>query len=186
MWAICIPKILAAAGNDAPLVDRVIAAARSIIGKREINGNAGFTDPAFQKRMQEVGWKKGEAWCAYTGEEIWKEAFTKDHALYNDIDKLFSASAIKTYENFSKSDKFKTGDEPKPGALVIWRHGSSWQGHLGVVTDVLYGDQFKSVEGNSNTGGSREGIEVVEKLRQLHQPHSLKGLNIEGFVYLPE
>jgi hypothetical protein len=186
MWAINIPKILAAAANDAPLVERVIAAARSIIGKKELSGNAGFQDPGFQKRMAEVGWKKGEAWCAYTGEEIWKEAFRKDHPLYADIDKLFSASAVTTYENFSKSQKFKTGSEPKRGALVVWRHGSSWQGHLGVVVEVMYGNQFKSVEGNSNTGGSREGIEVVEKLRQVGQPHSLKGLNIEGFVYLPE
>src|SRR5688572_10748543 len=121
MWAISIPKILSAAANDAPLVERVIAAARSIVGKKEISGNAGFQDPEFQKRMMEVGWKKGEAWCAYTGEEIWKEAFTKDHPLYAELDKLFSAGAVKTYENFKKSDKFETGDKPKLGALVIWR-----------------------------------------------------------------
>jgi len=184
MWS--IPKMPFAGTNDAALSDRVIAAAKSIVGKKEISGNAGFEDPGFQKRMQEVGWKKGEAWCAYTGEEIWKEAFTSSHPLYQDIDKLFSASAIKTYENFKKSGKFKSGAEPKKGALVIWRHGSSWQGHLGVVIETFYGNRFKTVESNSNTGGSREGIEVVEKLRFTGLPFTVNGLNLEGFIYLPE
>lgn len=168
------------------LADRVVMIAKSIVGQKEISGNAGFKDPGFQKRMVEVGWKKLEAWCAYTGELAWKEAFTTQHPLYAELDKCFSASAVKTWENFKKSKHFKTGQVPKRGALVIWRHGSGWQGHLGIVIKELPKPDFETVEGNTNAAGGREGVEVANKMRRTGEPFKAKGLNILGFVYLPE
>lgn len=186
MWT--FPGILIKDQQQAPalsLADRAVSAAKSIVGQQEQPGNSGFKDPEFEKKMKDTGWKKGEAWCAYTGEEIWKQAFTKDNPLYPELDKLFSGSAVKTFENFSKSEHFKTGDAPRPGALAIWRHGKGWQGHLGVVIEVMPDNKFKTVEGNTNSGGGREGIEVAIKTRKTGLPFAAKGLNLLGFVYLP-
>lgn len=184
MWT--LPKDLFKPKAKESLADRVVKIAKSLIGQKEISGNAGFKDPGFQKRMAEVGWRKGEAWCAYTGELIWKEAFTIQHPLYAAIDKLFSASAVKTWENFKASKLFKTGQVPKKGALAIWRHGNGWTGHLGVVVNDLDGPDFGTVEGNTNAAGGREGIEVDDKGRKTGLPVSSNGLNLLGFVYLPE
>lgn len=184
MWR--IPPILFKPIPAESLTDRVVKIARSLIGQKEIAGNAGFNDPGFQKRMAEVGWKKTEAWCAYTGELIWKEAFTAQHVLYAELDKCFSASAVTTWENFKRSKRFKTGQTPKRGALAIWRHGKGWQGHLAVVVDEMPKPDFQTVEGNTNAAGGREGIEVADKTRKTGEPFKAKGLNLIGFVYLPE
>ena len=172
--------------NFAPLADNVLAAAHSILGQKEEPGNSGFKDKTFQLRMQQCGWSKGESWCAYTAELIWKTGFGKDHKRFAELDTLFSGSAVKTFENFAKSLNFLHGDHPKPGALVVWRHGNTWQGHIGVVTEVMNDNQFKSIEGNTNAAGGREGIEVAEKIRKVGQPFTSSGLNIIGFIYLPE
>lgn len=181
MWSIVIPKF----PIEPLLSEKVIAAARSIIGKKEIPGNNGFKDPVFEKRMKDVGWNKGESWCAYTAELIWKAAFTPDHPLYQEIDKLFSGSAIKTFSNFKASPHFETGTIPRYGALSIFRHGKGWMGHAGVVVPVINIDSFHNVEGNTNASGGREGIEVAEKVRKLNEAFKPDGLNLEGFVYLP-
>jgi surface antigen len=167
------------------LIDRIVEAARSIVGQKETPGNSGFKDPAFQKQMEAVGWQKLQSWCSYTGELIWKTAFNKDHRLYPAIDKLFSGSAVATFANFEHSDLFETGQEPRVGALAIWRHGSGWQGHLGVVVLVVDKNNFRSVEGNTNAAGGREGIEVAEKSRATGLPFNPSGLNLIGFIYPP-
>lgn len=184
MWT--FPPIVTEKKPDESLADHVVRIARSIVGQKELSGNAGFHDPDFQKRMQEVGFKKGEAWCAYTGELIWKEAFGQDHPFYDLLDQLFSASATKTFSNFEQNENFKTGQFPKRGALAIWRYGKGWQGHMGVVTELFNGPAFLSVEGNTNKAGGREGIEVAEKKRRTLEPYKPNGLNLVGFVYLPD
>lgn len=169
------------------LVERVIASAKAIVGQTEKTGNSGFVDPVFEKRMKETGWIKGQAWCAYTGELIWKNGFTTEHPLYHELEKLFSGSAVQTYNNFSKSPHFKTGKIPKAGALAVWMHGNGPLGHLGVAIEVHSDKKFEDVEGNTNTKGGREGVEVGLMPRETnYDQYQAHGLNIIGFVYLPE
>jgi hypothetical protein len=184
MWT--LPPIAFKKEPGESLADRVVRIAKSLVGQKEISGNAGFKDPGFQKRMQEVGWIKGHAWCTYTGELIWKESFTPQHPLYAEVDKCFSALATKTWSNFKASKLFKTGQLPKRGALAIYQYGKGYTGHLAVVVDKLPVPKFSTVEGNTNAAGGREGIEVAEKIRKTGEPFKAKGLNLLGFVYLPE
>jgi surface antigen len=93
--------------------------------------------------------------------------------------------AVVSWRNF-KASSFRTGNIPMPGALVFWQHGNSSQGHAGVVIAVLDNGYFISVEGNTNTEGGREGIEVGQMKRKTVAPFSAKGLNLLGFVYAPE
>ncbi len=180
--------------NEAPeqdkvnLVDRVITIAKGYIGQHEKPGNSGFVDPEFEKKMIAEGWVKGNPWCASFGRLVWKEAFTPDHPLYPLLEKYLSVGATKTFANFKNSKEFKVGQVPKPGALVIWQHGTGWQGHEGIVDyDKDPSDKkFPTIEGNTNEAGSREGVAVLDKIRTLGLPFQPKGLNILGFVYLPE
>ena len=165
--------------------EKVIATAQSYIGKKEKTGNSGFADQLFEQKMKAVGFQTGQSWCAYFAELVWKESFGKDHPLFTAIDHLFSASAVATFSNFKNSTLFKTGNVPKPGAVIIWRHGAGWQGHAGIVETIANGS-FTSIEGNTNAAGGREGIEVARKTRKTGEAFKANGLNIVGFIYLPE
>jgi hypothetical protein len=162
--------------------EKIVQIAKSYIGKTEISGNKGFTDKKFEKRMKDTGWYSGLSWCAFFSELVWKEAYAESSELVKKLDKLFSGSATTTYKNFDLAVDFKVSPKPVPGALAVWRYGNGWQGHIGVVTEVLNDGTFKCVEGNTNDVGGREGYIVAEKHRKLVKPYQAKGLNLVGFV----
>jgi hypothetical protein len=164
-----------------------VSVAKKYIGEREIPNNQGFVDAEYQKRIEACGWLVGQAWCSYAGELIWKEAYPE---LFDVLDKLFDASAVKTCYNFRKSDLFVCNHNPLPGCLVIWqtyRYGVPyWTGHLGIYDHSLPSNNFYSIEGNTNASGGREGIENATKLRPLKfEPTGVKEeLVIMDFVKL--
>lgn len=159
--------------------EKVVEIAKSYIGKTETVNNSGFTDKEFESKMKETGWSKSLSWCAFFTELVWKEAMPEHK---DELNKLFSGSATATYKNFDLSDNWKTGATPKPGALAVWRYGNGWQGHIGIVTEVT-ATTFKSVEGNTNDKGGREGYIVALKNRVIKGKYQPKGLNLIGFVY---
>jgi len=52
--------------------EKIALTANSLVGQTEVKGNLGFHDGQFQLMMEAVGWKRGEAWCAYFTELVWK------------------------------------------------------------------------------------------------------------------
>ncbi len=162
------------------ITEQIKKVAESYIGKRETPNNSGFTDKEFEKRMKEVGWAKSLSWCSFFCELVWKEAYNSA-VINKELDKFFSGSATATYKNFELSGTWKVSKKPSVGAVAIWRFGNDWRGHAGVVTEVSEGS-FKSVEGNTNSSGGREGIEVAKKTRKLGEPFKTKGLNLVGFI----
>ena len=160
---------------------KIVTIAAKYVGQREIPGNKGWRDKAFEAKMKATGWSSGQAWCAYFTELVWTEAY-KGTSLLPSIVALFSASATATYANFNGSSLFKVGKVGKPGALAVWRYGNGWKGHIGIVESVK-GSTFVCIEGNTNAAGSREGIMVMRRTRRTDLPHSRSGLNLIGFVY---
>jgi hypothetical protein len=165
--------------------------ASQYIGKTEKPNNSGFTDANFEKRMKEVGWLKGQAWCAYFGELCVIEWATINKR--NDIVKvakqIFSGSSTATFKNaeiYAKANPngiVKISKKPIANSIAIYRYGNGWQGHLTICTGVdLVKSTTSNVEGNSNNGGAREGVEVVRKIRKINSPYSPKGLNIIGYI----
>lgn len=161
--------------------DQIVKVATSFVGKEEIKGNLGFKDEKFQQYMETMGWDVGQAWCAYFTELVWKLAYSSfDSTIISRVDELFSAGAVATWNNFSRSD-FKTADRPEPGDVVIWQNLKNgkphWTGHAGIVVEVN-DDIYKTVEGNSNSEGGREGYKVVLKERNFDQ----FGFILKGFI----
>ena len=156
--------------------------ANSYLGQREVPGNMGFKDKAFEKKMVDVGFVKSYAWCALFAELVWTEAYANS-GLVAKLRRLFSASATTTFKNFDIDKTFKVSQTPVVGAVAIWRHGSGWQGHAGIVV-AINGDSMSTVEGNTNAAGGREGIEVASKMRKWKGvPYQANGLNIVGFIH---
>jgi hypothetical protein len=164
--------------------DRIVEIARACLGQHETTGNAGFVNPAFEKRMKSVGFEPGMAWCALFAELCWTEAFAELHPeLLPEIAARFTPAAVPTLNSFRLSRLFMVGTVPKPGAVVIWRHSTSgWQGHAGIVVSAEK-DVFVTIEGNTNAAGGREGIEVALKTRQLDWRKLPNRLNLAGFIY---
>lgn len=156
--------------------------AEKYIGYTEELNNSGFKDEAFEKRMESVGWQTGQAWCAYFTELVWKEAFPE---LFEKLDKLFSGGAVKTFTNFSKDSDFVCDKVPESGAVVIWQYYKDgkphWSGHAGIV-ESIEGETIRTVEGNTNAAGGREGIEVAKKVRKLNFTPVARGLVLKGFI----
>lgn len=151
------------------------------IGETEKPGNMGFNDAEFETKMIEVGFQKTHAWCAYFSELVFKEAYPEK---FQELDKLFSASAVQTFRNFRMAS-YPISAVPKEGNLVIWQMMKDGKGqitgHAGVVVQVIDQNTFYSVEGNTNDGGGREGYIVAKKLRHVVVPGQ-NGLKVLGFI----
>jgi len=153
------------------------------IGVHEDPNNTFSDRTEFGKKVHAAGQHDHEAWCAYAAEVAFKDAYPSRFA---ELDKLFNASAIVTFNNFKKAG-YKISLDPVKDALVIWQHYkegvATWQGHAGIVSEVFPNKEFKSIEGNTNAAGGREGIEVAEKKRAVNYTN-IDGLRLLGFVII--
>lgn len=163
---------------------KVIDTAKKYVGQFELPGNAGFKNAEFQKSLEADGWQKSQAWCCYFAEMVFEEAYPE---IEKELDKLFSANCVKTLENFEKAGYY-ISTIPVTGSLMIMRkyvdNKPTEQGHAGIVIETINNSEWKSVEGNTNSAGSREGDSVQIKHRSLmYHP---TGLRVAGFVVIPK
>lgn len=162
---------------------QIVDIARSYVGKKEKPGNTGFFDAEMEAELKAVGWQAGWAWCAGLLEAIVWKAYPEQK---EKVKGLFVPSAVNTYRNLLRAG-YKSSLTPEVGALVFWQRMkegmAQWQGHCGVVVEVIDGTTFKSVEGNTNGAGSREGDGVYEKSRVVRSDVQ-DGLKVIGFVKL--
>lgn len=166
------------------ITDKIIATAKKFVGQTEIKGNQGFHDKEFEEKMRKIGFKTGDAWCSYLAELVWTEAYADDSKALEIIRKNFSGSSFRTLTKFADSG-YKAEREAVPGSVVIWRRKKNGeytpQGHVGIVIEV-HGDYFKSIEGNTNAAGSREGDVVALKTRSYSFDKD-NGLELAGFIH---
>lgn len=160
--------------------------ARTYIGETELPKNSGFTHQAFASKMIDVGFQKGQAWCSYFGELCCVEAYPNKKA---QLSSLFDASATKTLANFIKAGYTKH-KIPEPGFIAIFQtyiNGvADWTGHLCIVSEYLIGNipMMRSIDGNTNDVGGREGYIVAEKTRHVDFtiPPAGRHLVLVGFI----
>ena len=152
---------------------------------QEVGNNLGFTDAEFQDLMQQYGdFRSGEPWCMSFVKMVW--TYKTKRKLQADLDRLMTPSTQGTYENFQKdtSGKFIVSKKPKRGSIVIWQqyvNGTpQYKGHAGIVTRVGK-KHFYTIEGNTNSDGSREGYTVSKKKRE-YKWNVTNGLRLRGFI----
>jgi hypothetical protein len=167
---------------------KVIDIAKTYIGEKELPNNGGFHNPELQEIMTKAGHKKGEAWCAYFAEAMFVKSADGDEEKVAKLRGLFSGSAVQTWKNFVKGKAFTVTQTPTPGALVLFQKFvnkvPTWQGHAAIVVGMRPDGNFQTIEGNTNSTGSREGDSVQLKVRSLKLPDT--GLRVLGFVIIPE
>lgn len=157
--------------------------ARRYLGQTEKPGNSGFTNVVFEAEMIEEGWQKGWAWCSVFCKVVFKNCYPEKAA---ELNKLFSPSTIQTFRNFQNA-AYPIGNVPRVNSLVIWQMFKDGKGgitgHAGIVSEVKDTWQFKSIEGNTSQGGSREGFIVAEHERKVLADVK-NGLKVLGFVQI--
>jgi surface antigen len=68
---------------------------------------------------------------------------------------------------------------PKRGDIFVW--STPQGGHMGIVAQVFPDGSFRTIEGNSNDAGDREGYEVAERIRTGLPNHKRRGfIRLEG------
>lgn len=158
--------------------EEIIAKAKSYLGQKEIAGNQGFVNPAFDKEMRSVGFVNGYAWCALFCKLIWKHFGFKGNT-------MIVPGVLNTMRNFKKAYNYDLQAKPKVGSLAIFRtykRGIKQEtGHMALVMGAK-DYEFYTIEGNTNAHGGREGIEVAAKTRQYDWNEN-DGLRLLGFIH---
>jgi len=163
---------------------KIIAEAEKYIGVIERPGNKGFFNTTFEKLMRLIGFYTGAPWCAFFTKMIYAAVYADNKALKAAINSCNTGGALDTLHRHENNGTFSVGEEPKPGAIAVWRHGKGTTGHHGIVKSVdVKNNTMVTIEGNTNATGSREGDRVAVKLRTITRDFRDDGLNLEGYIY---
>lgn len=164
--------------------NKIVGIAGSYVGIIEKPNNQGFWNAAFQKLMIGVGFYLGAAWCAFFVKLVFVQAYADNVGLVAVIKNCFTGGALDTYSRVKANGTFATGLTPKYGAIAVCQLGKTTKGHMWIVSDVdLATNTQKTIEGNTNASGSREGNCVARKLRTINRAFKADGLNIVGYIY---
>lgn len=132
--------------------------------------NAGFVDSSFEAMMRSVGWQGGQAWCAYYIKLVLMQMFSFDRAW---LSKNLTGSSTGNFYNVEslnkKGDKLYqafTDNSWQIGDVFVLKNPKGG-GHTGMVLESYGNGKVKTIEGNTNLKGSREGDRVLNLDRTL-------------------
>lgn len=143
--------------------------AKTQIDIREDGNNGG---PEVSRYLKSVGLGPGYAWCmAYV---YWCVNIACNRlGLINPLVK--TAGVLDQWNRTTCRKVPKIDKSVKPGDIFIIDFGKG-NGHTGFVVSIT-GGLVKTIEGNTNDEGSREGYEVAYRSRALSE--------FKGFIQLP-
>jgi hypothetical protein len=132
---------------------------------REQGVNGGFNDAGFELLLKMYGWKMGYAWCMFFCKAVWCVCY-RDTPHYERVVSTLNGSVMDSYRK-AKLDGWKVTDAPVIGGILIFDAGNG-KGHACICKSIKEVWNARTVEGNTNKAGSREGDAVMEKLRILN------------------
>lgn len=140
--------------------EEAVRQAGSQLGVKEATGhNDGV---AVEKYLASVGLGKGYSWCMAFVYWCFKQAAAK----LGVVNPLKQTGGVKDEWDSNRGTKVT---RPQIGAQFFIIH-SDGLGHTGICTSgMLLDDTFHTIEGNTNSNGSREGTSVLRKTRKLSE-----------------
>lgn len=82
---------------------------------------------------------------------------------------LFKTAGCLAQWNNRKENRVPANAPIQPGDIFIMNHGGGL-GHTGIVQSVDKDGTLHTIEGNTNNNGSREGVDVEQKIRHNKPP----------------
>lgn len=163
-------------------MSNLITIANKYIGQSEDGtkgNNNDFRDEHFEQLLRNVGWSEGLSWCAFFVRMVVHEAYPNRWNVYN---KLLSGSVLKTLNNLTKQHGLELVKKvPSAGYLAFWQNGNTAFGHIAFVRGGATIRNFTTIEGNTDSAGSRDGGIVAEKVRN-YRYEKQSGLWLRGFI----
>jgi len=167
-WAALFGTAAPALEADAPLLSGAIEQASAEIGVLEAppGSNRG---PRVDAYLRAVGLNPGAgsfAWCAAFVYFCFDEA-SRGHGRKNPLVKTagvldhWNRAAQRGARRIKAADALAQPDLVRPGQIFVMDFGGG-AGHTGMVRGIRDG-KLVTIEGNTNDGGSREGIGVFER-----------------------
>lgn len=170
------------------LWEKVVVTAKDFLGDKNINDCREFNEPMYRAKLMHYGWDLQFAAASVFVELVWQMSIGRETTSERQrLDRLFCPSPVATHANFRGCKDYKTGHLPEKGAIAVWVRGHSWQGHLGIVSDVSPNkEMFDIIEGRILIGSDEHFIQVKEaKGKGIDMPFSVNRLNLKGFIYPP-
>lgn len=158
------------------IISIALKAAQEQIGQAE-KPKGSNSGPMVDKYLQSVGLKPGFAWCQafvywcyeYAADQLNKDnPVPKTGGVQDCWNKAPQSRKILAAEARQSVGKVQPGDQ----LILLFGRGV---GHTGIV-EKIDGPVIYTIEGNSNTNGSREGFEVVRHER------SINDAALQGFI----
>jgi len=149
--------------------------AAAYVGVQESGKNKGSEVEMFQKAVD--GRASGEPWCMGFVQYCIKAVDGTSNQVNSRV-----VSSEGCLDVWNRSPHDLRIAVPEMGCLVIWRHGQTERGHVGIVESVKPGHkQFVTIEGNTGAGAGvqREGDGVYRKNRDLDGDGKMK---VVGFL----
>jgi hypothetical protein len=159
---------LAIKNKDARTLFRL--AAECCVGIKESSHNAG---PMVELIQKTVGGADKEPWCMGFVQTCLAYA-EKKTGIKSPV--AVSEHCLTVWNNTPKNMRVK--NIPAPGAIIIWRHGTTQAGHTGLVLG-WQSSKMDTVEGNTGSGNMREGDGVYFKNRSTTANGKMK---VVGFL----
>jgi peptidoglycan hydrolase-like protein with peptidoglycan-binding domain len=168
-WSVLFGSDTTESGTEklrSALLEKAVSMAESQLGILEEppGSNRGVMVEQFQSR---AGISPGDPWCAAFVYWCFAEA-AGAAGLSNPLPRTGSCMYHWDHAKGHRIVKQRATNDPSllmPGHIFIINHGN-YRGHTGIVTSVKNG-YVQTIEGNSNTGGSREGVGVVSLSRKI-------------------
>lgn len=160
-----VPVVDAPAPKSELLVE-VLDVASKEVGVREVGNNAG---PRVEQYQKSVGISRGDAWCVAFVYWCFQTA-AANKGVTNPMQKncrtggvldLWNRARVADIPTISTEQALDNPARVKPGMVFIISTGGG-KGHTGLVSRVV-GNRLETIEGNTNDGGSREGIGVFRR-----------------------
>lgn len=146
--------------DSAPVTEKIVAWADALVGIREVGDNKGF-DVQRITSYAGLGSEGGFAWCAMFVYFILRHAGVKADRL----PKKGKCAAVRNWVAWAES-KGRLRSTPARGRLFYWL-GRNGQGHIGICLGGSVLGIFRTIEGNTNGGGSRDGDGSYKRTRTV-------------------
>jgi hypothetical protein len=177
------------------LATQIVREASRFVGLREIRSNSDWDNPKTSERdyaiagelrklMRPSPWEEGWAYCAAYCEGVVAAALRSLEFPEEKIQrwhKVMTPHCVTSAGNF-RARKLLT-DKPATGAVWLARHGTSSNGHAGIVS-AASGKAMSTIEANTSLDPTtpakeREGDWITTRVRSIGGSGSLKTM---GFV----
>lgn len=161
--------------RKAVFATRALAWAASQVGVRESGRNKGKMVEAYQEQAG-LGKGGGYPWCAAFVYWCYIMAGVPTKLLPN----FGAAAAVRNWWDWAvKNDRLTV--EPQRGDLFYWVDANG-QGHIGFVLGEPVLGFVRTIEGNTNDGGSRDGDGVYRRTRSVASIRKLNQGNRHCFI----